>query len=182
MTETNGREEPWRYGCLSRNKNRMDWLGSVSVLALNQSLNEKNLVYQALEYHRKLKKTKKILPLHQIFWLEKDRISHHQKVQNKNFLVVQNKNFSVTRKYHLCINLLSQKDRITIPKKFKTRTFQQPVNIFPSSFWLKKVLIFYPQKFQNRSSLEISKRYSTLKKISYQLFLYPKIHKLFLSS
>ena len=58
----------------------MDWLGSVSVLALNQSLNEKSVVYQALKYHRKLKKTKKILPLHQLFWLKKDRISHHQKV------------------------------------------------------------------------------------------------------
>ena len=36
-----------------------------------------------------------------IFWLKKDRISHHRKVQNKNF--------SVISKYHLSINFLSQR-------------------------------------------------------------------------
>ena len=35
------------------------------------------------------------------FWLKKDRISHHRKVRNKNF--------SVTTKYHLSINVLTQK-------------------------------------------------------------------------
>ena len=35
------------------------------------------------------------------FWLKKDSISYHQKVQNKNF--------SVTNKYHLSINFLTQK-------------------------------------------------------------------------
>ena len=43
------------------------------------------------------------------FWLKKDRILHHRKVQNKNFSVAQNKNFSVISKYHLSINFLSQK-------------------------------------------------------------------------
>ena len=43
------------------------------------------------------------------FWLKKDRISHHRKVQNKNFWVAQNKNFSVTSKYHLSFTFLSQK-------------------------------------------------------------------------
>ena len=51
------------------------------------------------------------------FWLKKDRISHNQKVQNKNFLVIS--------KYHLSINLLDQKKTVlTILEKFKTRTFQ----------------------------------------------------------
>ena len=56
-----------------------------------------------------------IFPL--TFWLKKDRISHHRKVQNKNF--------SVTSKYHLSINFLTQKKTVfPITEKFKTRTFQ----------------------------------------------------------
>ena len=48
---------------------------------------------------------------------KKKRISHHRKVQNKNF--------SVTSKYHLSINVLAQKNTIfVIPEKIKTRTFQ----------------------------------------------------------
>ena len=61
----------------------------------------KNHIFQVLEYHGKLKKTKEISSFHQLFGWKKDRISHHRKVQNKNF--------SVTSKYHLSINFLTQK-------------------------------------------------------------------------
>ena len=44
-----------------------------------------------------------------IFWLNKDPISHHRNVQNKNILVAQNKDFPVISKYHLSINFLPQK-------------------------------------------------------------------------
>ena len=51
------------------------------------------------------------------FWLKKERISHQQKVQNKNF--------SVTSKYHLSINVLAQEKTVfPISEKVKTRTFQ----------------------------------------------------------
>ena len=51
------------------------------------------------------------------FWLKKGRISHHWKVQKKNF--------SVISKYHLSINFLAQKETVfPIPEKVKTRTFQ----------------------------------------------------------
>ena len=47
------------------------------------------------------------------FWLKKDRISHHRKVQNMSF--------SVISKYHLSINFLAQKRAVfSIPEKFKT--------------------------------------------------------------
>ena len=77
------------------------------------------------------------------FWLKKDRIFHHRKVQNKNFSViskyhlfhqlldskrgrvyhhrkVQNKNFSVISKYHLYTNFVAQKIPFFTPKNFKT--------------------------------------------------------------
>ena len=48
--------------------------------------------------------------------LKKDRISHHQKVQNKNF--------SVTSKYHLSINFLAlKKDRISNHRKVQNKNF-----------------------------------------------------------
>ena len=40
---------------------------------------------------------------------QKDRISHHRNVQNKNVLVAHNKKFSVVSKYNLSIIFLSQK-------------------------------------------------------------------------
>ena len=77
----------------------------------------KNHISQVPEYHGKLKKTKYISPFHHFFGWKKDRISHHRKVQNKNF--------SLVRKYHLCINFLTQKKTMSpITEKFKTRTFQ----------------------------------------------------------
>ena len=87
----------------------------------------KNHISQVLEYHRKLKKTK--------------AISHHQKVQNKNF--------SITSKYHLSINFLTQKKTvISITEKFKTKTSQWSVNIiFPSTFWLKKRRYFPVRRY-----------------------------------
>ena len=51
------------------------------------------------------------------FWLKKDRISHHRKDQNKNFLVAQHKNISVISKYHLSINFLPQKRPHFLPRK-----------------------------------------------------------------
>ena len=58
-----------------------------------------------------------ISSFHQLLDLKKDRISHHQKVQNKNF--------SVISKYHLSINFLDEKKTVfPIPEKIKTRTFQ----------------------------------------------------------
>ena len=48
---------------------------------------------------------------------KKDRISHHRKVQNKNF--------SIISKYHLSHQVLNSKKTIfPITEKFKTRTFQ----------------------------------------------------------
>ena len=77
----------------------------------------KNHISQVLKYHRKLKKTMQISSFHQLFGWKKDRISHHRKVQNKNF--------SVARKHHLSINFLTQKKTVfPITKKFETRTFQ----------------------------------------------------------
>ena len=54
------------------------------------------------------------------FWLKKDRISYHRKVENKNFSAAQNKNFSVISKYYLSINFLPQKRLyFTFPKSSK---------------------------------------------------------------
>ena len=48
-------------------------------------------------------------------------------------------------KYHLFINFLAEKVTVLpISEKFKTRTFQQSLNvIFPSNIWLKKTPISY---------------------------------------
>ena len=47
---------------------------------------------------------------------QKDRISHHRKVQSENF--------SVTSKYHIFFNFLAQRKTVFfISKTFKTRTF-----------------------------------------------------------
>ena len=93
----------------------------------------KNHISQVPENHGNFKTTKYIyIILPSTFWLKKDRISDHRKVQNKKF--------SVTSKYNLSINFLTQKKTVfLITKKFKTRTFQYSVNIFPSTFWLKTV-------------------------------------------
>ena len=110
------------------------------------------------------------------FWLKKGRISHHQKVKNKNFSVtskyhfsinfltqkkdrisyhrkVQNKNVSVISNYHLSINFLALKKTVfPIPKKIKARTIQSSVNIiFPSTFWLKNTIFFTSKKFKTRT-------------------------------
>ena len=61
----------------------------------------KNHISQVLEYHGKLKKAMYISSFHQHFDWKKDRISHHRKVQNKNF--------SVTSQNHLSFNFLNQK-------------------------------------------------------------------------
>ena len=77
----------------------------------------KNHIFQVLEYHGKLKKTKEISSFHQLFGWKKDRISHHRKVQNKNFPVIS--------KYHISVNFLAQEKTVfPISEKVKTRTFQ----------------------------------------------------------
>ena len=80
-----------------------------------------------------------------VFCLKKDRISHHRKVQNKDF--------SVNSKNHLSINFLSKKKTVfSISKKFKGRNFQQSVNIvFRSTFWLKKDSISHSKKLKTRT-------------------------------
>ena len=51
------------------------------------------------------------------FWLKKDHVSHHWKVQNKNI--------SVIIKYHLSIIFLAHKKTVfPISQKFKPTTFQ----------------------------------------------------------
>ena len=58
-----------------------------------------------------------ISSFHQLLDSKKDRISHHRKVQNKNF--------SIISKYYLSINFLALKKTVfPIPEKIKTRTFQ----------------------------------------------------------
>ena len=49
------------------------------------------------------------------FWLKKGRISHHWKVQNKNF--------SVISKYHISINFLAQKYHIFHLQKIQNKNF-----------------------------------------------------------
>ena len=111
------------------------------------TLHDKNHIYEVLDYLRKLKKIKKILSFHQrLGWIE-DRISHSQKLQNKNFLVSSkyhlsinflaqqrpcfsfpkgsNNNFSVISKYHIPLNFLTKRNpAFSISKTLKTRTFQ----------------------------------------------------------
>ena len=80
------------------------------------------------------------------FWLKKDRIFHHRKVQNKNFLV--------TSKYHISINLLTRKKTVfPTTEKFKTRTFQLSVNIiFSINFLTQKEAVFtITEKFKTRT-------------------------------
>ena len=75
-----------------------------------------NPIFQVLEYHGKLKKTKQMSSFHQLFGWKKDRVSHHRKVQNNNFLV--------TSIYHFSINFLTQKKTVfPTTEKFKTRNF-----------------------------------------------------------
>ena len=81
----------------------------------------------------------------------KDRISHHQKAENKNFPVIS--------KYHLSSRFwLNKRPYLTSRKKFKTSTFEQSVNmIFLLTFWLKKDRIFHLQIFKKKSFFVISK-------------------------
>ena len=83
---------------------------------------------------------------------KKDRISHHWKVQNKNFLVAQNKNFSVTSKYHLSINLLSKKDRIFHHQKVQNKNFSvtSKYRLSINFFSQKKTVFPIPKKFKKR--------------------------------
>ena len=98
------------------------------------------------------------------FWLKKDRISHNQKVQNKNF--------SVTSKYQLSINFLSQKKTVfPIPRKFLNKNFPVVSKYHISvKFLAQKDRIMYPLKIQNKGSLAINKQYSTVKKIPCRRF------------
>ena len=50
-----------------------------------------------------------------IFWLKKDRISHLEKVQNKNFPLIS--------KYHLSINFSSEKTIFSSPESSKQELF-----------------------------------------------------------
>ena len=69
----------------------------------------KNHIFQVLEYHGKLKKTKEISSFHQHFGLKKPY-----------FPSPKNKNFSVTSKCHLSINFLTQeKSDFPSPKNSK---------------------------------------------------------------
>ena len=98
------------------------------------------------------------------FWLKKDRISHNQKVQNKNF--------SVTSKYQLSINFLLQKKTVSpIPRKFLNKNFPVVSKYHISvKFLAQKDRILYPLKIQNKGSLAINKQYSTVKKIPCRRF------------
>ena len=98
------------------------------------------------------------------FWLKKDRISHNQKVQKKNF--------SVTSKYQLSINVLPQKKTVfPIPRKFLNKNFPVVSKYHISvKFLAQKDRILHPLKIQNKDSLAINKQYSTVKKIPCRRF------------
>ena len=88
------------------------------------------------------------------FWLKKDRISHHRKVQNKNFSVAQNKNFSVTIKYHLSIIFLFQKKTVfPVLENFKNKNFLVISKYHLSiNFFSQKRPYFPPvEKFKTRT-------------------------------
>ena len=87
------------------------------------------------------------------FWLKEDRISHHRKVQSKNF--------SLISKYHLSINFLTQKRPYFHSQKDQNKNFfvfsKYHISI---NFLTQKHRIFPLQKIQNNKFLGISKRIS----------------------
>ena len=85
------------------------------------------------------------------FWLNKNRISHHRKVQNKKF--------SVTSKYHLSINFFTQKNpRISHHRKVQNKNFSVISKYHISiNLLAKKKHVFYFQTIQNKNLLVISK-------------------------
>ena len=88
------------------------------------------------------------------FWLKKDRIFHHRKVQNKNFSVTQSKNFLVTIKYHLSIIFLSQKKTVfPVLENFKNKNFLVISKYHLSiNFFSQKRPYFPPaEKFKTRT-------------------------------
>ena len=77
----------------------------------------KNHISQVLEYHRKLKRNPCKYHLSINFLAQKkDRISHHQKVQNTKFQVISK---------YISVNFLAQEKTVfPISEKVKTKTFQ----------------------------------------------------------
>ena len=111
--------------------------------------------------------------------VRKDRISHHQKVQNKTFLVTSKYHLSINfltqkrpyfsspksskeelsaiSKYHLFINFLAQKKTVfPIFENIKTRAVISKYHI-SINFLAKGHHIFHLQKIQNWNFLAISK-------------------------
>ena len=75
--------------------------------------------------------------------------------------------------YHLSTNLLAEKMTVfPISKKFKTRTFEELINIiFPSTFWFKK-RPYFPFPKISKNSLVTSKRdFPYLRKYNLIVFL-----------
>ena len=100
-----------------------------------------------------------------VFCLKKDRISHHRKVQNKDF--------SVNSKNHLSINFLSKKKPYFLfPKSSKEEISAISKYRISINFLAQKRQYFPFQKIENEDSLAINKRYPTLKKISYRFFFF----------
>ena len=135
----------------------------------------KNRISQVISW--KAQKDQISITFKSTFWLNKDRISHHRKAQNKNFLV--------TGKYHLSINLLLQKrshfpspkikkkDRISHFRKVQNKNFSV-FNKYRISinFLAHKRPYFPPPKNSKHGPLASSKQYSMLKKISYRCFFF----------
>ena len=114
--------QPFHYSLYFPLSRLLSSLPSLSILCLLSLLElktlhcAKNHISQVLEYRRKLKKTTQISSFHQLFGWKKYRISHHRKVQNKNF--------SVTSKNHLSINFLTlKKDHISNHRKIQNKNF-----------------------------------------------------------
>ena len=96
--------------------------------------------------------------------LKKDRIFHHRKAQNKDFLVAQTKTFQESVNIIFPLNFCLKRDRISHHGKAedKNMSISSKYN-FSTNFLSGKenVYVFrisYPKKIQGKGSLATSKR------------------------
>ena len=78
-------------------------------------------------------------------------------------------------KYHLSINFLAEKKTVfPITEKFKTKPFQQSVNIiFPSTFWLRNTIFFTSKNFKKRTfQLSVNMIFHAEENITLSLFFF----------
>ena len=98
------------------------------------------------QVHGKLKKTQADFIFPSTFWLKKDRISHHGKIQNKNFPVIGN--------YDLSINFLPQKkDRISRRRKVQNKKFSVISKCHFSIYFLAQKIPYFPSLKSSKQEL-----------------------------